>query len=171
MWDVLSSAYNSSGPAVLLAHNATNVASTLYSSNQNLSRDNPGQATKFVVPTVVNGKVYVGTANFLSVFGLLSTGSTSRGSGFEPRRPVIQRDGGGDDHGQHAGRIDLLHHEWQHADDGIYKIQRTDYRQRDANHQRDRQRVGFRTERGFVGNVQPANSSDYSGIFAGGWIL
>ena len=72
VWDVLSSAYNSSGPAVLLAHNATNVASTLYSSNQNLSRDNPGQATKFVVPTVVNGKVYVGTANFLSVYGLLS---------------------------------------------------------------------------------------------------
>ncbi|MDP9338292.1 MAG: chitobiase/beta-hexosaminidase C-terminal domain-containing protein [Acidobacteriota bacterium] len=72
VWDVLSSAYNSSGPAVLLAHNATNVATTLYSSNQNLSRDNPGQATKFVVPTVVNGKVYVGTANFLSVFGLLS---------------------------------------------------------------------------------------------------
>jgi Bacterial lectin/Chitobiase/beta-hexosaminidase C-terminal domain len=72
VWDVLSSAYNSSGPAVLLAHNATNVGSTLYSSNQNLSRDNPGQATKFVVPTVVNGKVYVGTANFLSVFGLLS---------------------------------------------------------------------------------------------------
>lgn len=72
VWDVLSSAYNSGGPAVLLAHNATNVGSTLYSSNQNLSRDNPGQATKFVVPTVVNGKVYVGTANFLSVFGLLS---------------------------------------------------------------------------------------------------
>jgi hypothetical protein len=72
VWDVLTSAYGSSGPAVLLAHNATNVGNTLYSSNQNLSRDNPGQATKFVVPTVVNGKVYVGTANLLSVFGLLS---------------------------------------------------------------------------------------------------
>ena len=72
VWDVLTSAYDSSGAAVLLAHSATNVASTLYSSNQNLMRDNPGQATKFVVPTVINGKVYVGTANFLSVYGLLT---------------------------------------------------------------------------------------------------
>jgi len=72
VWDVLTSAYGSSGAAVLLAHNASNVSSSLYSSNQNLSRDNPGQATKFVVPTVTNGKVYVGTANFLSVYGLLA---------------------------------------------------------------------------------------------------
>ena len=72
VWDVLTSAYGSSGAAVLLAHNASNVSTSLYSSNQNLSRDNPGQATKFVVPTVTNGKVYVGTANFLSVYGLLA---------------------------------------------------------------------------------------------------
>jgi hypothetical protein len=70
VWDVLSSAYNSGGSAVLLAHNASNVSNTLYSSNQNFSRDNPGQATKFVVPAITNGKVYVGTSNFLSVYGL-----------------------------------------------------------------------------------------------------
>jgi hypothetical protein len=68
---VVTSAFNSGGPAVLLAHNASNVSSTLYSSNQNFSRDNPGGATKFVVPTITNGKVYVGTSNFLTVYGLL----------------------------------------------------------------------------------------------------
>jgi Legume lectin domain/Bacterial lectin/Chitobiase/beta-hexosaminidase C-terminal domain len=74
VWDVLTNAYGSGGSAVLLAHNATSVSTTLYSSSQNSSRDNPGTATKFVVPTVINGKVYVGTSNFLSVFGLLSAG-------------------------------------------------------------------------------------------------
>ena len=71
VWDVLTSAYTSGGSAVLLAHNAINVSNTLYSSNQNSSRDNPGGATKFVVPTITNGKVYVGTSNFLTVYGLL----------------------------------------------------------------------------------------------------
>src|ERR1700688_3976340 len=71
VWDVLSSAYTSGGSAVLLAHVATNVSNTLYSSNQNSSRDYPGGAVKFAVPTVTNGKVYVGTSNYLSVYGLL----------------------------------------------------------------------------------------------------
>ena len=71
VWDVLTSAFSSGGAAVLIAHNASNVSNTLYSSNQNSSRDNPGGATKFVVPTIANGKVYVGTSNFLSVYGLL----------------------------------------------------------------------------------------------------
>jgi hypothetical protein len=71
VWDVLSSAYTSGGQAVLLAHNANNVSNTLYNSSQTAGRDNPGRATKFVVPTVTNGKVYVGTADFLTVYGLL----------------------------------------------------------------------------------------------------
>jgi hypothetical protein len=74
VWDVLTNAFGSNGAAVLMAHSATNVGTTLYSSNQNPSRDYPGTATKFVVPTVVNGKVYVGTAEFLSVYGLLAAG-------------------------------------------------------------------------------------------------
>jgi Legume lectin domain/Chitobiase/beta-hexosaminidase C-terminal domain len=70
VWDVLTNAYTSGGSATLIAHNANNVSNTLYSSSQNSSRDNPGRATKFVVPTITNGKVYVGTSNFLSVYGL-----------------------------------------------------------------------------------------------------
>ena len=47
------------------------LARELYNSNQRSSRDNPGHAAKFTVPTVAGGKVFVGTANQLSVFGLL----------------------------------------------------------------------------------------------------
>jgi hypothetical protein len=60
------------GPAVLYAYDANNLsAGFLYNSNQNSSRDNPGGAIKFAVPTVTNGKVYVGAEGQLSVYGEL----------------------------------------------------------------------------------------------------
>ncbi len=72
VWGLDSSA-NQTGPAILYAYNATNLAVELYNSSQNLARDNPGPALKFTMPTIANGKVFVGTANTLSVFGNLST--------------------------------------------------------------------------------------------------
>jgi hypothetical protein len=60
-------------PAVLHAYEAANLATELYNSNQAANnRDHFGVGNKFIVPTVVNGKVYVGTTNGVGVFGLLS---------------------------------------------------------------------------------------------------
>ncbi|AXC12919.1 hypothetical protein ACPOL_3636 [Acidisarcina polymorpha] len=72
VWVIDNSQYHV-GPGVLYAYDATNLGNTLYSSNDNLSRDNPGGAVEFTVPTVANGKVYVGQAFQFSVYGLLNS--------------------------------------------------------------------------------------------------
>jgi hypothetical protein len=74
VWAVDNDAYYSShaGPAVLHAYDAKNLGRELYNSGQRSSRDNPGRAGKFTVPTIAAGKVFVGTADQLSVYGLLN---------------------------------------------------------------------------------------------------
>ena len=58
------------GPAILRAYDATGLGKALWSSST-LSTDQCGNAVKFVVPTVANGKVYVAGTNQLTVYGLL----------------------------------------------------------------------------------------------------
>jgi hypothetical protein len=61
-----------SSPAVLHAYDANNLATELYNSAQAANgRDQFGNGNKFVVPTIANGKVYVGSQNSVGIFGLL----------------------------------------------------------------------------------------------------
>jgi hypothetical protein len=64
-------AVENSSPAVLHAYNAATLTE-LYNSNQaSGGRDHFGNGNKFMTPTIVNGKVFVGTPNGVAVFGLL----------------------------------------------------------------------------------------------------
>lgn len=74
IWDIDNSAYSTvpNGPSVLHAYNATDLSTELYNSSQAASgRDTAGQALKFTVPTIANGKVFVSTSAELDIYGLL----------------------------------------------------------------------------------------------------
>jgi hypothetical protein len=65
-----TSGAGASGPSILRAYDATALGAALWSSST-LSTDKAGNAVKFIVPTVANGRVYVVGANQLTVYGLL----------------------------------------------------------------------------------------------------
>ena len=63
-------AVENSNPAVLHAYDAGDLTHELYNSNQAASgRDAFGAGNKFITPTIVNGRVYVGTQSGVAVFG------------------------------------------------------------------------------------------------------
>jgi len=62
---------NSGANQVLYAYDANNVANVLWTSAQNAARDAGGPVVKFVVPTVADGNVFLGSATQLTVYGML----------------------------------------------------------------------------------------------------
>ena len=61
---------NAMGQAILHAYDATDLSRELYNSKRAGPRDRAGPATTFSVPTIANGKVYIGTTTDFDVYGL-----------------------------------------------------------------------------------------------------
>ena len=71
VWVLDSGGFRPRSPAILYAYDATDVSRELYNSTLAGDRDQGGLAVSFGVPTIANGKVYVGGQNQLTVYGLL----------------------------------------------------------------------------------------------------
>ena len=71
VWSLDNQKFGTGSPAILRAYDANNITDELYDSAQAGTRDQAGPANKFAVPTIANGKVYVGGNDALTVYGLL----------------------------------------------------------------------------------------------------
>ena len=73
VWLIETKAWNGTrGRAILRAYDALNVSRELYCSDQNPQRDQAGEAIRFTIPTVANGRVYIGVKKAVDVYGPLS---------------------------------------------------------------------------------------------------
>ncbi|PYT96372.1 MAG: pyrrolo-quinoline quinone [Acidobacteria bacterium] len=72
VWAISTKTWNGAErPAVLYAFDANNIEQPLYASEQNSKRDRAAMATRFVIPLVVNGRVYYGARDEVEVYGLV----------------------------------------------------------------------------------------------------
>ena len=72
VWVALTKAWNAGETfGILQAYDAADVSRMLYSSSENGGRDAPGLVTRFAIPTVAGGRVYVGMKKGVWVYGLL----------------------------------------------------------------------------------------------------
>ena len=78
VWSVQADGTGPGGISILHAYNAANVATELFNTTQNPTRDSLTLANKFATPTIANGKVYVGSQKALSIFGLLQSKSKGK---------------------------------------------------------------------------------------------
>jgi hypothetical protein len=86
-WAARSDQYVTYGEAVLYAWPANDLTTPLYESDTNAARDSMGTATKFAIPVVTNGKVYVIARNEVDVYGLFNGEPTAD-------KPQISPNGG-----------------------------------------------------------------------------
>lgn len=73
VWAIATKVWNGpdNRPAVLYAFDANKLGEPIYTSEQNSQRDRAGLAARFVIPVVVNGRVYFGTRGEVEVYGLM----------------------------------------------------------------------------------------------------
>jgi hypothetical protein len=71
LWLIDSSGAMANTSAILRAFDPNDLSKDIYNSAMVTPRDTAGPAVKFTVPTVANGKVYIGTQTELDVYGLL----------------------------------------------------------------------------------------------------
>lgn len=72
VWAIATRTWNGAErPAALYAFDALHIERPIYSSEENSQRDRAAPATRFVIPVVVNGRVYFGTRSEVAVYGLL----------------------------------------------------------------------------------------------------
>jgi hypothetical protein len=72
LWAIATNTWN--GPqqkAILYAFDATKMGDPLFTSEQNATRDRSANATRFVIPIVVNGRVYFAARGEVEIYGLL----------------------------------------------------------------------------------------------------
>jgi hypothetical protein len=73
VWAIATKVWNGpdTKPAVLYAFDATKLGEPIYTSEQNAQRDRAALATRFVIPVVINGRVYFSARGEVEVYGLL----------------------------------------------------------------------------------------------------
>jgi hypothetical protein len=72
VWAVATKTWNGADrPAIVYAFDANNINQPIYTSEQNGKRDRAALATRFVIPVVANGRVYIAARGEVDVYGLL----------------------------------------------------------------------------------------------------